>query len=184
MTEVIPAWVEGRIAPLDKIEVHRRGLRHPAVSVFLIDGERTLIQRRAATKYHTPGLWANACCTHPRWDEGPEVCAARRLREELGIDPPPLVRRDRVVYRTEVGGGMIEHEDVTLFTGDFAVESALDPDPHEVMDTRWVTIPALRTAIAARPQDFTPWLRIYLAQHADRLFDRAVCGSGGKEVRS
>ena len=85
MTQTIPAWVDGRLTPVDKLEVHRRGLRHPAVSVFVLDGERTLIQRRALGKYHTPGLWANACCTHPRLGEEPAACALRRLREELGI---------------------------------------------------------------------------------------------------
>ena len=71
MTQLIPAWVDGDLVPLDKLDVHRRGLRHPAVSVFLLDGDRFLIQRRALGKYHTPGLWANACCTHPLWGEAP-----------------------------------------------------------------------------------------------------------------
>ena len=79
--EMIPAWVDGRLQPVGKLEVHQRGLRHKAVSVFVIDGSRVLIQQRALTKYHTPGLWANTCCTHPRWDEDPAACAVRRLRE-------------------------------------------------------------------------------------------------------
>ena len=100
-SETIPAWVDGRLVPVDKLEVHRRGLRHPAVSVFLLDGERTLIQRRALGKYHTPGLWANACCTHPRWGEEPAACALRRLREELGVarPRPALARPHRVPRR-------------------------------------------------------------------------------------
>ncbi len=52
----------------------------------MLDGDTVLIQRRALGKYHTPGLWANTCCTHPHWDEPPEACALRRLREELGIE--------------------------------------------------------------------------------------------------
>ena len=71
--------------PVGKLEVHQRGLRHMAVSVFVLDGHAVLIQQRAAGKYHTPGLWANTCCTHPRWGEEPAACAVRRLREELGI---------------------------------------------------------------------------------------------------
>ena len=65
--------------------MHRRGLRHKAVSVFVLVGARVLIQKRAAGKYHTPGLWANTCCTHPRWEETALACAGRRLDEELGI---------------------------------------------------------------------------------------------------
>ena len=56
MSEMVPAWVNGMLRPVEKLEVHRRGLRHPAVSVFVIDGPRTLLQRRALGKYHTPGL--------------------------------------------------------------------------------------------------------------------------------
>ena len=85
LAELIPAWVDGRRVPVGKLEVHQRGLRHKAVSVFVLDGTRVLIQKRAAGKYHTPGLWANTCCTHPLWEEDAAFCAVRRLREELGI---------------------------------------------------------------------------------------------------
>ncbi|MEC7259391.1 MAG: isopentenyl-diphosphate delta-isomerase, partial [Pseudomonadota bacterium] len=64
---MIPAWVDGVLTPCDKLEVHHRGLRHPAVSVFVCHGDHLLIQQRALGKYHTPGVWANTCCTHPLW---------------------------------------------------------------------------------------------------------------------
>lgn len=174
MRQMIPAWVNGRLRPVEKLEAHRRGLRHPAVSVFVMDGPRTLIQRRALSKYHTPGLWANAVCTHPHWREAPVVCAARRLREELGIEGLPLTARDRVEYRAEVGGGLIEHERVDLFTADAAPGLAVTPNPAEVMAVRWIELETLRTEIAARPEDFTPWLRIYLAEHRGQIFGEAA----------
>lgn len=174
MTEAIPAWVEGELTPVDKLEVHRRGLRHPAVSVFVLDGTRTLLQRRALAKYHTPGLWANACCTHPHWGEAPGDCATRRLREELGITGLALVARERVEYRADVGGGLIEHERVDLFTAAADADLPLAPDPAEVMDTRWIELAALASEIAAQPEAFTPWLRIYLAEHSRRIFGAAA----------
>ena len=76
VTQLIPAWIDEVLAPVEKLAVHRTGLRHKAVSVFVIDGGRVLIQRRAAGKYHTPGLWANTCCTHPT--------GARRTRPAPG----------------------------------------------------------------------------------------------------
>ena len=85
MTVLIPAWVNGALTPVEKLEVHQRGLRHKAVSIFVMRNNETLIQRRALEKYHTPGLWANACCTHPYWDEPAPATAKRRLKEELGI---------------------------------------------------------------------------------------------------
>ena len=56
---MLPAWVDGTLQPVEKLEAHERGLRHKAVSVFVMDGERLLLQRRALGKYQTPGLWAN-----------------------------------------------------------------------------------------------------------------------------
>ncbi|MBA3324395.1 MAG: isopentenyl-diphosphate Delta-isomerase [Rhodobacteraceae bacterium] len=174
MNQQIPAWVDGHLAPMDKLEVHRRGLRHPAISVFVLDGERTLIQRRALTKYHTPGLWANAVCTHPHWGEPMPDAAARRLHEELGIANLPLTPRDSVEYRAEVGGGLIEHEVVSLFTAESGPNLALTPNPGEVMDVRWIDLDALRAEIEAAPAAFTPWLRIYLADHDGQIFGAAA----------
>lgn len=170
----IPAWVDGRLAPVDKLEVHRLGLRHPAVSVFLLDGDRTLIQRRALGKYHTPGLWANACCTHPRWGEEPAGCALRRLREELGIHGRDLRWRDRLEYRAAVGDGLVEHEVVELFTAEADARSALAPDPSEVMEVRWIGLDTLRGEVAETPEAFTPWLRIYLSDCGPTIFGRAA----------
>jgi isopentenyl-diphosphate delta-isomerase len=98
MAETIPAWADGCLVEMDKLEVHRRGRWHPAVSVFLMNRDRTLIQQRAPGKYHSPGLWANACCTHPRWAEDPADCAVRRLREELGVGGVVLTRLGAIAY--------------------------------------------------------------------------------------
>ena len=79
----IPTWVDGQLQPVEKMQAHLQGLRHKAVSVFVMQGSKTLLQRRALKKYHTPGLWTNACCTHPNWNETGLNCAVRRLNEEL-----------------------------------------------------------------------------------------------------
>lgn len=164
MTEMIPAWVDGLLTQVEKLEVHRRGLRHKAVSVFVMRGREVLLQRRALGKYHTPGLWANTCCTHPRWGEDPALCASRRLREELGIEGLDLHRAGGIEYRAEVGNGLIEHEVVEVFAAQSPAGLALHLDPDEVMQTRWVSLDKLETEVEAHPAQFTPWLRIYLAQ--------------------
>ncbi|HEU0223342.1 MAG TPA: isopentenyl-diphosphate Delta-isomerase [Paracoccaceae bacterium] len=170
--DLIPAWgPDGVLRPVEKLEVHRRGLRHAAVSVFVMTGDRTLLQRRALTKYHTPGLWANACCTHPHWGEEPAAAAARRLREELGIAGLALRPRGRIEYRAEVGGGMVEHELVELFVAEMpSADIAITPNPAEVMEVQWMALGDLRHAIAAAPERFTPWLRIYLTRHPGQIF--------------
>ena len=170
MVDLIPAWVEGTLTPVEKLEAHRKGLRHKAVSVFVTRGETVLLQRRALGKYHTPGLWANACCTHPHWGETPEDCAARRLGQELGLTGLPLEPRGRVEYRADVGGGMVEHEVVDLFRAEAPPGTALAPHPDEVMAVDWVLLPALEAALRDEPARFTPWLRIYMAEHRALIF--------------
>lgn len=166
----IPAWIDGQLQPCDKLDVHRRALKHPAVSVFVLHDNALLIQRRALGKYHTPGLWANTCCTHPLWGEEPATCANRRLVEELGLSGLSLEHRGQVEYRAEVGGGMIEHEVVDLFLAVCTTRPALKPNPVEVMDTRWVDLHALHQELDAAPERFTPWLRVYLREHAHQVF--------------
>lgn len=173
-SDQIPAWVDGTLTPVDKLEVHRRGLRHRAVSVFVMDGDEVLIQRRALAKYHTPGLWANTCCTHPAWGERPEDCAVRRLREELGLTGLSPEFRDQVEYRAEVGGGMVEHEVVDIFVAETQGRPTVTPNPHEVMEVAWMDFHELCAEVARHPERFTPWLRIYLHEHRDRIFGSAA----------
>lgn len=140
-----------------------------AVSVFVLSGDHLLIQRRALEKYHTPGLWANTCCTHPDWREDPRDCAIRRLEQELGIKGLTPQHRGQVEYRADVGNGMVEHELVDVFVCQAALSLLLTLNPAEVQDTRWITLPDLDAEIAATPEVFTPWLRIYLAEHRDQI---------------
>ncbi len=170
MSEYIPAWINGVLTPVEKLEVHQRGLRHKAVSVFVMDGDNVLLQRRALGKYHTPGLWANTCCTHPMWDEDPADCAMRRLKEELGITGLYPAYRDRVEYRADVGGGLIEHEVVDIYLAMGDRKMSIKPNPDEVMQAEWVGFYDLTAEIQRRPNRFTPWLQIYLREHKDRIF--------------
>ena len=172
--ELIPAWVDGALAPVGKLAVHQRGLRHKAVSVFVIDAGRVLIQRRALSKYHTPGLWANTCCTHPRWNEDAASCAVRRLREELGITGLFPAFADRVEYRADVGAGLTEHELVDIFVAEAGPDLLVAPNPDEVMETRWVDLYDLSAQVLRSPAMFTPWLKIYMTEHMARIFGATV----------
>jgi isopentenyl-diphosphate delta-isomerase len=95
------------------------------------------------------------------------------MAEELGVTELALHPAGQVEYRADVGGGMVEHEVVDIFRAEAARDVAMAPNPDEVMDTAWIALADLSSAIAAHPADFTPWLRIYVADHADRIFGAA-----------
>ena len=174
MSIEIPTWVDGILTPVEKLEAHQRGLRHKAISVFLMREGRVLLQQRALSKYHTPGLWANTCCTHPFWGEDSVVCAERRLSEELGLTGVPLHYRDTVEYRADVGGGLIEHEVVDIFIGEVPAGREPKPNPDEVMNTAWRPLDRLAEDIAREPGLYTPWLQIYMREHAGVIFADAL----------
>lgn len=171
---MIPTWVSGVLQPYDKLAAHVEGLRHKAVSVFVMAGDKVLIQQRAAHKYHTPTLWANTCCTHPTWGEDVADCAARRLEEELGISGLTTDYRGHVTYRADVGGGLIEHEEVEVFVAQADEAMQFTPNPNEVMAVAWVRYDDLIKQVNAQPAKFTPWLRIYLEKHRDMIFGVAA----------
>ena len=152
----------GTLYPVGKMEAHRRGLLHMAISIFVFSGEELLIQRRAACKYHSGLQWANTCCSHPVWGEAENDAAQRRLKEELGI-AVALKPAGTLVYRADVGGGLVEHERIRAYVG-YADKTTLraDPDPNEVAAIRWATREQLRPEIAADPRAFAPWFRIYI----------------------
>lgn len=167
--DLIPAWVDGVLQPVEKLAVHQRGLRHKAVSVFVLAGDRLLIQQRAAGKYHTPNLWANTCCTHPHWQEEDAVCAHRRLADELDIAGLNLRAVGEVRYRADVGNGLTEDEVVAVFVAEAGADLAMTLNPDEVQAVRWVAVDTLLHEIAKSPEAFTPWLRIYLTEHRTQI---------------
>jgi isopentenyl-diphosphate delta-isomerase len=146
------------IGSVDKLEAHRTGARHRAVSVFVFDAEgRVLLQRRANDKYHSGGKWANTCCTHPRPGESTADAASRRLREEMGIECE-LTSRGVFTYRCEVGSGLIEHEIDHVFVG--RSNELPHPNSAEVQEYRWISVPELARELDESPTTFVPWMRM------------------------
>ena len=165
---LIPAIdADGSYYPVEKIEAHVRGLHHLAISAFVFDGPHLLIQKRAMHKYHCGGQWANTCCTHPHWNEDAHSAANRRLGEELGFEA--AIHKCQVVeYSADVGNGLWEKERVHLFRADASRKSlSLNLNPDEVDDVRWITADELRQEIRSRPEQFTPWFKIYLNRFPD-----------------
>ena len=169
MNIMIPAWVDGTLQPVEKLEAHKLGVKHKAISVFLFHNNKILLQRRALGKYHTPGLWANTCCTHPYWNETDIDCANRRVFEELHLTGLELKNRGKIEYRADVGQGLIEHEIVEIFTATCSAAPKVTPNPEEVMEIKWLDQIELTNKVETNPDEFTPLLRIYMSKHFEQI---------------
>jgi len=149
----------------EKMEAHLAGKLHRAFSILLFNKKgETLIQRRAKSKYHSPGLWTNTCCSHPRPKEEAKLAAERRLKEEMGINCK-LKEAFNFIYKAKLGG-LIEHEFDHVFLGKF--DGKPRPDKKEVADWRWVKLKELKTDIKKNPKKYTPWFRIIIKKIKSR----------------
>lgn len=146
------------IGTMGKLEVHQKGLLHRAFSVFIFnDKGELLLQKRASTKYHSPGLWTNTCCSHPSPGEETLTAANRRLKEEMGMDTI-LIHKTSFIYRTEFDNGLTEHEFDHVYVGNYNENPVLNED--EAEDYKWVNLTDLKEDIKNSPQSFTSWFKI------------------------
>lgn len=146
------------IGTMEKMEAHRQALLHRAFSVFIFNaGGEMLLQRRALTKYHSGGLWTNACCSHPRPGEAVEAAATRRLQEELGF-VTPLEAAFSFTYKAPFDNGLTEYEFDHVLTGLY--DGIIEPVPEEVCDVCHMTMDDIRADLLAHPGKYTEWFRI------------------------
>jgi isopentenyl-diphosphate delta-isomerase len=152
---------------MEKMEAHRAGQLHRAFSVFILNSRgELLLQQRAHHKYHSGGLWTNTCCSHPREGEDVVDAGKRRLIEEMGMQCQ-ISKGFDFIYRSELDGGLVEHEfDHVLFG---ISDVAPQPNADEVADYRYVTFSAVRKEMAEDPERFTTWFRICFERAADHL---------------
>jgi isopentenyl-diphosphate delta-isomerase type 1 len=148
------------IGTAEKLEAHRQGLCHRAFSIFVMRFEtewEVLLQQRAKEKYHSPNLWTNTCCSHPRPGETMIQAAERRLKEEMGLFLH-LKPVGKFHYIAHFDNGLIENEWDHVLVGQWAGEE-ISPHPAEIQAYRWMSVTELKHEINRRPEDFTPWLR-------------------------
>ena len=155
------------IGLMEKIEAHRRGLLHRAFSVFIIDdASRLLLQRRSQTKYHSPGLWTNTCCSHPRNGEILIDAANRRLMQEMGMSAN-LKHMFSFIYRAEFDNGLIEHEFDHVFIGKSNSDPVINPD--EVCEWKWKEIKKIKKDIIVNSHHYTEWFKIIFNKFFNKL---------------
>lgn len=153
---------DNEVGEMEKMEAHLKGELHRAISVIVYnDQKEMLLQQRAFTKYHTPGLWSNTCCSHPRPGEGVEQAANRRLLEEMGFQCQ-LVKAFDFVYKASFPNGLIEHEFDHVFFGKFNLEPFINPE--EAHAYRWIGMDELMQEMKNSPDEFTIWFRLIMEQ--------------------
>lgn len=147
-----------QLGTMEKMEVHRKGLLHRAFSIFIFNtnGEM-LLQQRAETKYHSGGLWTNACCSHPKPGEEILAAANRRLKEEMGFDAT-LTKNFHFIYRSPFENGITEHEFDHVLTGIY--DGAISPDNNEVQDYCFKRMEEVEHSLQNYPHKYAAWFLI------------------------
>lgn len=162
-----------------KLSAHRNGALHRAFSVFVFRPNGDLVlQRRAATKYHSAGKWANSACGHPRPFEDTVKAGERRLAEELGLSCR-LTPAFQARYEARFENGLVENEFVHVLFG--VSDAPAAPDPNEASAVQAIDLATLAEQIAAEPGRFAVWLRHYFNRHLSEIMvhrDRMLSMTG------
>jgi len=137
-----------------KSEVHKKGLLHRAFSVFLFNGDKLLIQKRAKGKYHSGGLWTNTCCSHPRKNESLEKAVKRRLKEECSISVE-VYEIGSFIYKKDFSENLSEYEFDHVFIGEYSGD--FFPDINEAEDMKYVSVNEIKSELSSCPEKFTSW---------------------------
>ncbi len=145
-----------QVGTMGKAQAHREGRLHRAFSVFLYHGNEMLIQQRALHKYHSGGLWANSCCSHPREGETLDDAVRRRLKQELGVSCE-CEELFSFVYRHRFHASLYEYEYDHVFVGEYYGDPM--PDPDEAVDVRWVDVDELAEELVVRPERYCVWFQ-------------------------
>lgn len=147
-----------QIGLMPKMEAHEKGVLHRALSVFIFnDQDELMLQQRAFSKYHSPGLWANTCCSHQREGENNIDAGKRRMMEEMGFSTE-LEESISFIYKAHFDNGLTEHEFDHILIGRF--NGTPNPNPEEVAAWKWVSLDEIKIDIKENPQNYTAWFKI------------------------
>ncbi len=143
---------------MSRSEVHRRGLRHRAVHIFLFRSSgKMLIHLRHADKEEFPSVWTSSASGHVSAGESYNVSAERELFEELGVHAQ-LKKFGRFAACRDTSSEFTE-----LFVAESDAE--LKVDESEITDVRWLSTSAIQAELAETPEKFSPAFRLIFAAY-------------------
>jgi len=155
----------------EKYAAHTNGgMLHRSFSVLLFNSKKQiLLQKRSSTKYHTPLLWTNTCCSHPMPGETNNEAVRRRLMEELGCRTS-CEEIFSFIYRAELGNGMVEHEFDHVFLGFCNDKYDFHINHNEISDFKWSSICDICDEMTISPEIYTPWFVIIMTNHLPLIY--------------
>jgi isopentenyl-diphosphate Delta-isomerase len=144
----------------EKAEIHKAGILHRAFSIFIHHHGKMLLQQRAYEKYHSGGLWTNACCSHPRKGETILVAAHRQLQHELNIPQYSCILKEifNFVYFQKYSDHLFEYEYDYVLLADYG--GAFAANPAEIVETNWIPFPELQKDLLKNPEIYSAWFLI------------------------
>jgi isopentenyl-diphosphate delta-isomerase len=146
------------VGEMEKMEAHEKAVLHRAFSIFVFNKHNKLmLQQRALSKYHSPGLWTNTCCSHPRPGESILDAGHRRLTEEMGFDCE-IEKIFDFIYKAELDQGLTEHEFDHVFFGRYNENPVINPE--EVASWKWMEMADIAGDMKKNPESYTVWFRI------------------------
>jgi isopentenyl-diphosphate delta-isomerase len=153
---------DNQLGLMEKIEAHKKAVLHRAFSVFILnENNELLLQKRALSKYHSPGLWTNTCCSHPRDGESVINAGIRRLSEEMGFETE-LNTLFSFIYKAEFDNGLTEHEFDHVLLGRYNKNPLINK--LEVSDWKWIDVELLKKDVVVSPYLYTVWFKIIFQQ--------------------
>ncbi|MGN0598194.1 MAG: GNAT family N-acetyltransferase [Ruminiclostridium sp.] len=134
---------------ISRAEAHRTGAWHKSVHIWVVRGEKVLMQRRAMSKDSFPGCIDASCTGHVDAGETFTEAAVRELNEEIGLE---VTADDLHCFMQQT----VINKDDTLFNREYNVVYLLDSsvpldtlkcDQSEIDDLFWIDLESLRSAV-------------------------------------
>jgi len=156
-----------KIGLMPKMEAHQKAVLHRAFSVFIFnDHNELMLQRRALSKYHSPGLWTNTCCSHQRDGESNLEAGVRRLHEEMGFTTE-LKEVGSFIYKAPFDNGLTEHEFDHIMVGQYNEDPQVNSA--EVDSFKWMQLEDVKVDIACHPENYTEWFKIIFEKFYENI---------------